>query len=93
MKCKHVLNTYEAELIHCKLNVLNLLNLISGGGVSLCGPYESLEEYGWKPYSQQVCHGPQATGTCVKHRGVSVSLNSRFQTVRFQQYAANLLTT
>ena len=38
-KCKHLPEfTHKAELIHCSSNVLNLLNLISGGGVSLRGP-------------------------------------------------------
>ena len=36
IKCKHLPNARTTEPIHCNLN---LLNLISGGGVSLCGPY------------------------------------------------------
>ena len=41
IKCKHLLSTRKIELIHCNLNLLNLLNLTSGAGVSLCGPYAS----------------------------------------------------
>ena len=35
---KHLLNTHSAELIHCDFNLINLLNLIYGDGVSLRGP-------------------------------------------------------
>ena len=38
IKRNDLLNTHKAELIHCDSNLFNLLNLISGIGVSLCGP-------------------------------------------------------
>ena len=34
----NLLNKHKSELIHCNLNVSNSSNMISGGGVSLCGP-------------------------------------------------------
>ena len=34
-----LLDTHKSEIIHCNLNSINVFNLTSGGGVSLCGPY------------------------------------------------------
>ena len=34
-----LLNTHKTKFIHSNLHLLNLFNLISGGGVSLRGPY------------------------------------------------------
>ena len=35
MKWSHLLNTLTTELIHCKLQLSTVLNLMYGGGVSL----------------------------------------------------------
>ena len=37
-KCKHMVNTHNTELVHCNLNVTNVLHMIYGGGVLMCGP-------------------------------------------------------
>ena len=42
VKCKHSLNTNKAELVRCRLNFLNVLDLTSGGGVPLRGPWFGL---------------------------------------------------
>ena len=38
IRCNNLPNTHKAELTHSNLHLSNLSNLISGGGVSLCGP-------------------------------------------------------
>ena len=39
IKSNNILNTHNSELIHCNANLLYLLNMTSGAGVCLCGPY------------------------------------------------------
>ena len=39
IKCKSSLNTHKTELVHCKLNLLNLCKFDVWGGVGLCGPH------------------------------------------------------
>ena len=39
-----MLSTHKAELTHCNVNLLNLFNLTSGGGVSLRGPEDRTPE-------------------------------------------------
>ena len=34
----NLLNTHNTELSHCNFKLSTLFNMISGGGVSLCGP-------------------------------------------------------
>ena len=42
IKCNNLITKYtQTELIYRNLNLLNVLHLISDGGVPLCGPYKS----------------------------------------------------